>query len=79
VVQLRDEPPAGGVKSVVRGAVTLAAEPRFSISVSRHVRVQAAAGVGSALHGILLRQDGIPTTSLTGFFASGSLGAIVEF
>lgn len=80
LVELRAELPSGaGSRSVVRGAVALAAEPQLSVAVSPHVWLQAAAGAGSSLHGILVRQNGLATTSLTGIFASGSFGAVVTF
>lgn len=80
LVQFGAEPqPAGASQTAVLAAVTLQAEPRVCIRVSRHVWIQASAGAGAPLHGIEVRLQGVETRSLSGLVVSASLGAGLAF
>ena len=75
VVQLAED----RAPTALLGAVTLAAEPRLTLRLTRHVLLVASAGVGLPLHGIVVRMQGIETRSMSGLLVSGSLGGVVSF
>jgi hypothetical protein len=60
-------------------AATLAAEPRLTLRLSRHLLVETSAGVGLPLRGIVVRMQGTESRSMSGLVASASLGGAVSF
>jgi hypothetical protein len=61
------------------GAFLLAVEPRLQIRVTRHFTLEAAAGAGFVPHGIVVRDQGLESRSVSGLVLSGSLGGGLTF
>jgi hypothetical protein len=80
LVQFRAEPFGDGRESsAVLSAWTFAAEPRVALALTRHLLLDASAGVGFPLRGIVIRMKGAETSGMSGFVVSGSLGGVVWF
>jgi hypothetical protein len=74
-----DSPPGGASGTAVLGALTVAAEPRLMVAVSRRVSLTAAADGGLPVHGIVVRTQGVEAASMSGLFLSGNLGVVLTF
>jgi len=59
------------------GAVVAAAEPRLLVGLSRHVTLALGGAAGLAVHGIVVRVQGLETSRMSGLLLSGSLGVVV--
>lgn len=59
------------------GAVVAAAEPRLLVGLSRHVTLALGGAAGLAVHGIVVRVQGVETSRMSGLLLSGSLGVVV--
>jgi hypothetical protein len=80
LIQFRAEQPSGGsALTALLGVCTLAAEPRLTIAVTRHLWLEGFAAVGAPLRGIVVRIQGAETKSTSGLVVSGSLGGGVTF
>jgi hypothetical protein len=69
----------GRAPTALLGALTLAAEPRIAVTLTRHLLLEASAGAGFPLHGIVVRTQGTENRSMSGLVVSGSLGGVVSF
>ncbi len=69
----------GRAPTALLGALTLAAEPRIAVTLTRHFLLEASAGVGFPLHGIVVRTQGTETRGMSGLIVSGSFGGVVSF
>jgi hypothetical protein len=61
------------------GVCSLAVEPRLTIGLTRHLRLELSAAVGVPVRGILVRVRGAEMKSPSGVVVSGALGAGVTF
>lgn len=66
-----------GSRTAVLGAVVVAVEPRLFFAVTRRISIAAGGTGGVALHGIVVRTQGVETDSMSGFVVSASLGFVV--
>jgi len=60
------------------GALVAALEPRLLVGLSRRVTLALGGAVGLPIHGIVVREQGLETSRMSGALLSGSLGVVVE-
>ena len=80
LVQFRVEQLAADrAQTALLGAWTLAAEPRIALSLAPHFLLDASAGLGFPLRGIVVRMQGAEKNGMSGLVVAGSLGGVVWF
>ena len=80
LVQFRVEQVGNGhAPTVLLGALTLTAQPRLALRLTRRLFLEASAGVGFPVHGIVVRTRETETNGISGLTVSGSLGGVVSF
>ena len=67
----------GGSRMALLGAFVVAVEPRLLVAVTRRISVEAAAGAGVPVHGVVVRSQGADAQSLSGLAISTSIGAVL--
>lgn len=74
------QPTLGGdSRTALLGALTMAVEPRVLVALSRRLYLAAGGSVGFPIRGVVVRAQGVPADSLTGFAVSATVGAFLRF
>jgi hypothetical protein len=80
LVQFRAEQLGEGrPPTALLGALTLAAEPQLTLALTRHFSLEASAGVGFPLRGIVVNLQGTETRGMSGFIVAACFGGVVSF
>ena len=60
------------------GALVATVEPRLLVRMSGHIALALGGAAGLALHGVVVRVQGVETSRMSGLLLSGNLGVVVE-
>jgi len=68
---------ADAARTARLGALVAAVEPRLLFEISRHIVLALGGAVGLPVRGVVVRVQGVETSTMSGLFLSGSLGVVV--